>query len=396
MVKGKRSRRSWLALCAGTTAGMTVLAGCAGDDEGGVGSDSVDGGWPQHRYDAANRNVVEEWTGPTNPVDIDWTYETGERGRSPPVVEDGIVCTLTRDNNLYAIDAISGELEWKYSMESGPGAIPPAISNGIVYASGQTLLGIDLTTGEKRYDIDLEDNNIGNIRITNGLIYVSDNDSLFAVDPELSEVVWKAEAHTLVQDMAVGSDNTVYIKDSDQYVEAFDSESGELLWEYQSPESGETGITVIDKKVYTFHEDEIVVIDGQNGNAETVSSDLTSPESVPTIAEGVAYAPGHVDSPLIAVDLDSQAEPSDWNIEPGTFGISLAVVTEDIIYYWRGFERLHALDRQSGEIYWEYEVDYGDGSAFPKDRHAGSQPVVTSNRIFYNEQHGLVVSLSEI
>ena len=43
-----------------------------------------------------------------------WRYETGDSGRSSPVVVDGVVYVGSQDGYLYAVDADSGDLRWRY------------------------------------------------------------------------------------------------------------------------------------------------------------------------------------------------------------------------------------------------------------------------------------------
>ena len=52
-------------------------------------------------------------------------------GHSSPAVVDGIVYVGSTDNNLYALNAATGQLVWKQLTESADS--PPAVANGVVY-----------------------------------------------------------------------------------------------------------------------------------------------------------------------------------------------------------------------------------------------------------------------
>ena len=78
-----------------------------------------------------------------------WKYQTGDVVRSSPAIADGVVFVGSYDNNLYALNAYTGTLVWKYTTASIVYS-SPAVANGVVYfASGDdgTLYALDARTG---------------------------------------------------------------------------------------------------------------------------------------------------------------------------------------------------------------------------------------------------------
>ena len=61
-----------------------------------------------------------------------WKYTMGQQILSSPAVINGVVYVGSLDNNLYALDAATGALLWKYAAGGGI-ASSPAIVNGVVY-----------------------------------------------------------------------------------------------------------------------------------------------------------------------------------------------------------------------------------------------------------------------
>jgi alcohol dehydrogenase (cytochrome c) len=66
-------------------------------------------GWGYSALDEINERNVDE----LEPV---WSFSTGVLGghESPPIVNDGVMFITTPGNLLYAIEAASGDLLWRY------------------------------------------------------------------------------------------------------------------------------------------------------------------------------------------------------------------------------------------------------------------------------------------
>ncbi len=83
---------------------------------------------------------------------LKWRYKTGNKVESSPAVYNGTVYVGSRDNYLYALDADTGALKWRYKtgnkVESSP-----SVYNGIVYAGSRDnyLYALDADTGSLRW-----------------------------------------------------------------------------------------------------------------------------------------------------------------------------------------------------------------------------------------------------
>ena len=49
------------------------------------------------------------------PAASSWTFATGAALHSSPAVADGTVFIGSRDNHVYALDAASGDLRWRFA-----------------------------------------------------------------------------------------------------------------------------------------------------------------------------------------------------------------------------------------------------------------------------------------
>ena len=113
--------------------------------------------WPQYGFDAAHTgcNPYESILSPNTVGKLvpKWMYDLGSLGiNSSPVVANGIVYFGSFDSNLYAVNAATGVLLWKYLT---PSIIwhSPAVANGIVYVGSSVtdipnFFALNARTGE--------------------------------------------------------------------------------------------------------------------------------------------------------------------------------------------------------------------------------------------------------
>jgi len=154
-----------------------------------------------------------------------WTFSTGVLGghESPPIVNDGVMFVTTPGNLLYAIDAASGDLLWRYQHDLPQTYIAFHRTNRGVALYGDKVymatldarvVALDAATGEKIWDTAVQDNYFGYYITTAPL----------AVDRKI---------------MVGTSGGELGIRG---FVVALDSETGEEAWRtYTVPGPGEPG-----------------------------------------------------------------------------------------------------------------------------------------------------------
>jgi len=123
-----------------------------------------------------------------------WRFRTGDGVHTSPAVWNGTVYAGSWDGKLYALDAASGKLRWTFATHRDPKmpgmiGIPssPAIAGGIAYFGSRDAhtYAVDATTGRLRWKHD-EGGSwvVGSPAVANGVVYVTTSDELklFALD----------------------------------------------------------------------------------------------------------------------------------------------------------------------------------------------------------------------
>jgi outer membrane protein assembly factor BamB len=272
-----------------------------------------------------------------------WEFKTESRVTSSPVVAAGGVYFGSFDGNFYAIDAASGKEKWKFATPgerrfaathlhgSSPTAevMPdpfdfylssPVVTNGIVYfGSGDTnIYALDATTGALKWKFKTGDVVHGSPAISGGVLFVGSWDSFFyALDAATGKEKWRfktgedADIHNQVglQSSPAVVDGVVYFGCRDSNFYAVDAATGAKRWAFSNKGSWVIASpSVTDGKVYFATSDTGLfhALDAKSGAPLFSIDNKHWPMfSSPALAGGFAYIGTH-QGKLLAIDLKAQ------------------------------------------------------------------------------------------
>lgn len=143
-------------------------------------------------------------------------FETGNPIKGPVCMYDGKAIFGSWDGNVYAVDTATREQEWAYETDykimSG-GAVHPPSDTVVIGNHGDALLGLDVETGERKWDFDCDGWVIGGVTIAGDTALVGSYDTtVFAVDVRLGEERWQFEQpHGEVSCAPAVHDGEIYV-----------------------------------------------------------------------------------------------------------------------------------------------------------------------------------------
>ena len=281
---------------------------------------------------------------------LKWKFKTEGRITSSPAISAGVVYCGSFDGNFYAVDAADGRLKWKFqtagerrfaakhlhgaepAAESMPDPFDfflssPVVWNGAVYfGSGDTnVYALDAASGALRWKFKTGDVVHASPAISGGVLFAGSWDSYFyALDAATGRERWRfktgedPEIHNQVgiQSSAAVADGFVYFGCRDSNFYAVDAATGKQRWSF--PNKGSWVITspaVHDATVYFATSDSALfyALDAKSGTPIFSLDYKKWPMfSSPAIAGDFAYIGSH-QGQLLAINLKTR-KPA-WTFE---------------------------------------------------------------------------------
>jgi outer membrane protein assembly factor BamB len=181
--------------------------------------------------------------------DLKWKFQTGDIVHASPAYANGVVFFGSWDSYFYAVDAQTGIEKWRFHGGEDPLVhnqvgfqSSPAVVNGVVYTGcrDSNLYAIDAATGKEKWHFN---NNgswvISSPAVTQGkVIFGTSDSSLYLVlDAETGKPIVRQQDKAYVFSSPSVAGNLVFIGILNGTLEARDLNSGDLLWEFQTEAS---------------------------------------------------------------------------------------------------------------------------------------------------------------
>ena len=315
-----------------------------------------------------------------------------------------LACVVKNSLPQLLEDARSGSplddesLLWHFQTE-GPGADSPTLAFGVVYAPtvayGMVYAGsddhhvyaLDAETGELLWRFETRGAIRSSPTVTDRAVYVGSNDHhVYALDRETGELLWRYDTGNWGQYSPPVRNGIVYVaamSDGDRRVHALDGASEDVLWvaETSYPLDDELAPAVMSGKVYApTGSGELHVLDASTGELLWSLDVSMGADSPPTVAGGVVY--------LTAVNtvyaLDESTGELLWSYGTERFPArDFPAVVANNVYYFSPDDHIYALETATGEVLWSYRVDGMINTA----------PVAAEGKVYVGSESGRFYAL---
>jgi eukaryotic-like serine/threonine-protein kinase len=274
---------------------------------------------------------------------LKWKFEAKSRIASSPAVANGLVYFGAYDGNFYAVNAATGQLNWKFktggerryagthlhgsqpAAETMPDPFDfylssPVVWNGeVFFGSGDgNIYALDAASGGLKWKFKTGDVVHASPAIADGTLFVGSWDSYFyALDTATGKEKWRfktgedPDIHNQVgiQSSAAVVDGVVYFGCRDSNFYALDAATGQKKWTFSNHGSWVISSPAVrDGKVYFGTSDSGLfhVLDAKSGSPIFSLKFQGWPMfSSPAIAGNTLYIGSHMGK-LIAIDLANQ------------------------------------------------------------------------------------------
>lgn len=354
------------------------------------------GEWPLGRGDIANTGFRPNPISVSETADPLWRFDSTPIADSPPgtTVLDKIAYFGAGGDSVYALDAGTGKLRWRFRMEDSLTAGGPNVSTEALFANSQyedgTLYVLDPKTGELRWRRNFSTRTVHTPMVDGETTYIA-HDTLLALSTDTGDeqwrfsfpAYWSGEQISLSGDRIVTSVKNVSEDRSGVYVF---NRQGESEWHRtEGINVFENPPVVSNETVYISNNSEIYarrLADGtrlwrfQPPNPPGTGDPLLSP---PALAhERIVFSNGtHIFA------LSATTGEVLWR-EPGHRS---PIVADETVYFVQDGGDVVGADLDTGTINWRLDtgltgivdVTFLDGMLFIH-HHIDKQPVLTAFR----------------
>ena len=351
---------------------------------------------------------------------VKWKFEAKSRIASSPAVADGVVYLEAYDGNLYALDAATGALRWKFGTEGEHrftaknlhGMLPaaetkpdpwdsylssPAVWKGAVYfGSGDgNIYAIDAASGAMKWKFHTGDVVHASPAIADGMIFLGSWDSYFyALDAATGREKWRFKTgddpqlhnHVGIESSAAVVDGAVYFGCRDAHVYALDEFTGEKKWSWAEPNGSWVNTSpAVSKGVVYFgnsYGGQLFAADAKSGKIlYTVNFKGWPIYSSPAIAGARLYV-GSTAGTLNAIDLESHAIAWTYQTDASKQNVAAFTAPDGSSGYFGAFGTSGFYD----EVMAGYERLESVGPVI-------SSPVVVGNVVYFGSSDGNLYAL---
>ncbi|MEA3352043.1 MAG: serine/threonine-protein kinase [Chloroflexota bacterium] len=246
-----------------------------------------------------------------------WTFECEDEVRGSAGYNNGRIFIGSYDNNVYALNATTGEFIWKYAAEGGI-VSTPAVYNEIIY-------------------------------------FGSEDQRVHAVSESQGRVIWTYYTDGPVRSSPVIRDRHIFVGSDDGFLHVVNAKSGRRALKIDAGAPVRSSPLVTNDEVYFGTESGDLICSDFHGKIQWRASAKRAITSSPRIQENVVYF-GSLDSMLYALDAKTGWTIWQFRMKGGT--ISTPYVTEHFVYIGSSDGYIYCINLQSSKKVWQFQTEH--------------------------------------
>lgn len=285
-----------------------------------------------------------------------WNFKCEDEIRGSPTYHNGVVYVGCYDNNLYALDAQSGDFLWKYPTDGGIVSKPAVYEDSIFIGSeDHRLHAVYQRTGRVNWTYFTKGPVRSSPYIAEGHIFIgSDDRFLHAVNAITGRPAWRSDAGAAVRSTPTVANDLVYFgtETGDFYCIDF---TGTIKWRFKAKRAVTSSAVVAKGVVYFGSVDStLYALDAKTGWV-IWRFRLSKPTiSTPFINENLLFT-GSVDGSIFCLDINTSKEIWRFTAEHQVTGSP--IVHKDSVYCGSVDGNLYCLEYRTGRLRWKFQTE---------------------------------------
>ena len=292
-------------------------------------------------------------TGHIDGVKAVWEFECEDEVRGSPIYHDGAIYVGCYDNNLYALDASSGQFKWKYASDGGVPGKPAVFDNNIYFGSEDHRLHVISSRSGKVVWTYFTDGPVrSSPRIAQGHVFIGSDDGLMhAINTASGRASWKTDIGAPIRSSPFVSDEFVYFGSEAGDFTCVDFR-GDVRWRFKAKRGITSSPVVVEDAVYFCSMDStLYALDANSGWVVWRFRLGKGSISTPYVVGNLLYT-GAADNAIYCIDIRSAKEM--WRHTTDHQVAGSPIVFKDAVYCGSVDGHLYCLDAQSGRLRWKF------------------------------------------
>jgi eukaryotic-like serine/threonine-protein kinase len=246
-----------------------------------------------------------------------WKFKCEDEIRATPLIDGGLAYIGVYDNNIYALDAATGEFRWKFPTEGGIVSQP-------VIADGKLLFG-------------------------------SEDKSVYAVGARNGKEVWKVETGSPIRSSGRVAEGHLFIGSDDGYLYAINLTTNHVSWRVETQDAIRSTPFITPDFIYFGSESGEMTCCDFRGVVKFRFQSKRAITSSPLVSNGRLYF-ASVDSTFYA--LDAKTGWAIWRFRMGKGSVSSPCIADGFLFFGSADNNIYCIDGANGREIWRYKTDH--------------------------------------
>lgn len=284
-----------------------------------------------------------------------WKFECEDEIRGTPTYQAGTIFIGAYDNNLYSLNASSGDFNWKFAAEGGI-VCKPAVFEGNVYVGSedQRLYCVNIRSGQEIWSYYSNGPIRSSPYIAEGHIFIGSDDAYLHVVNALSgRRAWRVDAGAPVRSTPTSVGDYVF----------FGTEAGDLFcvdlrsnvkWRFKAKRALTSSPVHSNGIIYICSVDSILyALDAKSGYILWRFRMSKASISTPFITDNYIFT-GSVDAHIYCIDIHSAKEI--WNFATDNQVTGSPIAYQDSIFCGSVDGAMYCLEYRTGRLRWKFKT----------------------------------------
>jgi outer membrane protein assembly factor BamB/tRNA A-37 threonylcarbamoyl transferase component Bud32 len=304
-----------------------------------------------HKLPAAMKTLSHE-TPEVSPV---WKFECEDEIRGTPTLFGGSIFIGSYDNNLYSLNAVTGEFNWKFATEGGI-VSRPNVYEGNVYTGSedQRLYCINIRSGKEIWSYYSNGPIRSSPYIAEGHIFIGSDDAYLHVVNALSgRRAWRVDAGSPVRSTPITAGDYVYFGTEEGDLFCVDLR-GNVKWRFKAKRALTSSPVFANGIIHICSVDSILyALEAKSGYIIWRFRMSKASISTPFISDNFIFT-GSVDAHIYCVDIHSAKEI--WNYATDNQVTSSPITYQDSVYCGSVDGCMYCLEFRTGRLRWKFQT----------------------------------------